>query len=134
MTVSLGRDLATDTANYIKVERYMAVSFLNTVCFARLRLKLYSIQYSMFDLCLIDFPRERVPVVLSPLIYREQEDITEDRSVCTAVRVFVKLVDSIAFNSNSVYICNLLSLHGHHPLPCLHTVPVFALSSLHPTF
>ena len=26
-----------------------------------------------------DFPRERVPVVLAPLLYREQQDITEDR-------------------------------------------------------
>ena len=26
-----------------------------------------------------DFPRERVPVVLAPLLYREQLDITEDR-------------------------------------------------------
>ena len=26
-----------------------------------------------------DFPRERVPVVLAPLLYREQRDITEDR-------------------------------------------------------
>jgi CCR4-NOT transcription complex subunit 1 len=32
-----------------------------------------------------DFPRERVPVVLSPLIYREQEDITEDRLVPVSV-------------------------------------------------
>ena len=30
-------------------------------------------------LFLLDFPRERVPVVLMPLIYREQLDITEDR-------------------------------------------------------
>ena len=28
-----------------------------------------------------DFPRERVPVVLAPLLYREQQDITEDRCV-----------------------------------------------------
>lgn len=28
-----------------------------------------------------DFPRERVPVVLAPLLYREQQDITEDRQV-----------------------------------------------------
>ena len=26
-----------------------------------------------------DFPRDRVPVVLAPLLYREQQDITEDR-------------------------------------------------------
>ncbi len=26
-----------------------------------------------------DFPRERVPVVLAPLLYRDQLDITEDR-------------------------------------------------------
>ena len=26
-----------------------------------------------------DFPRERVPVVLAPLLYREEQDITEDR-------------------------------------------------------
>lgn len=26
-----------------------------------------------------DFPRERVPVVLAPLLYREDQDITEDR-------------------------------------------------------
>lgn len=37
-------------------------------------------EHSWYDL-LSDFPRERVPVVLSPLIYREQEDITEDRSL-----------------------------------------------------
>ena len=30
-----------------------------------------------------DFPRERVPVVLAPLLYREQQDITEDR--CASV-------------------------------------------------
>ncbi len=28
-----------------------------------------------------DFPRERVPVVLAPLLYREELDITEDRWV-----------------------------------------------------
>ena len=28
-----------------------------------------------------DFPRERVPVVLAPLLYKENQDITEDRSV-----------------------------------------------------
>ena len=28
-----------------------------------------------------DFPRERVPVVLAPLLYREQLDITEERWV-----------------------------------------------------
>ncbi len=28
-----------------------------------------------------DFPRERVPVVLAPLLYKEQQDITEDRWV-----------------------------------------------------
>ncbi len=28
-----------------------------------------------------DFPRERVPVVLAPLLYREELDITEDRYV-----------------------------------------------------
>ena len=28
-----------------------------------------------------DFPRERVPVVLAPLLYKEQQDITEDRCV-----------------------------------------------------
>ena len=26
-----------------------------------------------------DFPRERVPVVLAPLLYKENQDITEDR-------------------------------------------------------
>ena len=26
-----------------------------------------------------DFPREHVPVVLAPLLYREEQDITEDR-------------------------------------------------------
>jgi len=32
-----------------------------------------------------DFPRGRVPVVLAPLIYREQEDITEDRLIPVSV-------------------------------------------------
>ena len=29
----------------------------------------------------VDFPRERVPVVLAPLLYEEQQDITEDRLI-----------------------------------------------------
>ena len=44
---------------------------------------------SLTPLALPDFPRERVPVVLAPLIYREQQDITEDRCVCTCVCVCV---------------------------------------------
>ena len=31
-----------------------------------------------------DFPRERVPVVLAPLLYKEAQDITEDRLVLCA--------------------------------------------------
>lgn len=41
-----------------------------------------------------DFPRERVPVVLMPLIYREQLDITEDRLVPVSV-VLPQSVSSI---------------------------------------
>ena len=29
----------------------------------------------------LDFPRERVPVVLAPLLYQNQLDITEERQV-----------------------------------------------------
>lgn len=37
-----------------------------------------------------DFPRERVPVVLAPLLYREQLDITEDRwNLCVCVCVCI---------------------------------------------
>ena len=32
-----------------------------------------------------DFPLDRVPVVLSPLLYRGQSDITEDRLVATNI-------------------------------------------------
>lgn len=32
-----------------------------------------------------DFPLDRVPVVLSPLLYRGQSDITEDRLVSTNI-------------------------------------------------
>lgn len=37
--------------------------------------------------CLLsaDFPLDRVPVVLSPLLYQGQSDITEDRLVATNI-------------------------------------------------
>ena len=34
---------------------------------------------------LVDFPRERVPVVLAPLLYQQETDITEDRLVSSVV-------------------------------------------------
>jgi len=43
-----------------------------------------------------DFPRGRVPVVLAPLIYREQEDITEDRyTIDTHITVHTIISDSL---------------------------------------
>ena len=37
--------------------------------------------YAYLSSTFADFPRDRVPVVLAPLLYREEEDITEDRYV-----------------------------------------------------
>ena len=45
-----------------------------------------SIEEKRYSCCFVlslsvDFPRERVPVVLAPLLYQERQDIPEDRWV-----------------------------------------------------
>ncbi len=35
-------------------------------------------KYNLF-LYSVDFPRDRVPVVLAPLLYKDEQDITEER-------------------------------------------------------
>ena len=52
-----------------------------------------------------DFPRDRVPVVLAPLLYREKQDITEDKYWEVHVYMYVHV--------NSTYTTQLLYLYIH---------------------
>ena len=51
----------------------------HSLCSSTLTCLLHVNKFTRLIFIILDFPRERVPVVLAPLLYREQQDITEDR-------------------------------------------------------
>ena len=53
---------------------YMYIVIYNLLSVCQISLS----KYNLF-LCSVDFPRDRVPVVLAPLLYKDEQDITEER-------------------------------------------------------
>ena len=65
-----------------------------------------------------DFPRERVPVVLAPLLYRGQQDITEER--CAPLTIIVRRIRLYMYNIICAYaLCTCVYIIGHgHDCVC----------------
>ena len=57
-----------------------------------------------------DFPRERVPVVLAPLLYRGQQDITEER--CAPLTIIVRRIRLYMYIC-AYALCTCIIGHGH---------------------